>query len=885
MQNVSNSALMWIVLFPLAGAIFNGFYGKKTNKRLVGFVGAGTVAASFGLALVTFLQLLSISHAAEGTHAVVFELYEWFAVGLPGGRTAPVNVRFVMDSLSGVMTLFVTGIGFLIHVYSLGYMDDEDTGGFARFFTYLNLFMASMLILVLASSIPLMFVGWEGVGLCSYLLIGFYYENTNYAKAGRKAFVANRVGDFGALMGMFILLMATGSFEFQVINQSQALGSAFTVAGFPVGTLTVATAAALFLFLGCTGKSAQIPLFVWLPDAMAGPTPVSALIHAATMVTAGVYLCCRLSPVFIASEEAMALIAVVGTLTALLAASVAMVQQDMKKILAYSTVSQLGFMFAAVGCGAFAAGIFHVFTHAFFKACLFLGAGAVMHSVHAHGDANIFKLGGLKKHLPTERWTFLVSCLAIAGAPFFAGFFSKDEILLGAAQMAFHGGVLGDEAFGSSAVGWFVLIGLFLAATMTAFYMFRLYYLTFTGEYRSAGDGEGGSEAHGYDPHPHANPSTITMPLQVLGVGAIVAGFLGLPHVIPGTHIELPHLWGHWLQDTVASVSYGAGHGGSAPLVAMGLGLTAMGFGIFSATKLYRDAAGDPLFKPEEPGAFFRLVFDKWRIDELYEVVVLGPIRTLAVVVGWIDQTFVDALLTRAPSAIVRGASGLLTRLQTGKVHTYGLAMVVGVVGLTSWVTTPHVEVTHESPSATARFEASEGYGYRYMWTVGEGEGATTHEGRAVSHRYELADFGDLVLLVAGAPFGEDREVTATDEFRLLTDDDLGRMWVPADADVGRPSFAQRDGKIVIRPNGAPVNFERAVPDPDTGEITLVPGQRGLIGRTRVQVLPRASIELEVVNAFGRHHRETIEITLGRSDAAPRPAPAQAGVIPAGAHR
>ena len=467
LEDTQQILLLLIILFPLGGAIINGLLGRYMTKGLVTFVGVGSVAVSFVLAVTSFIELYGLRHEADDA-TLVYHLYEWFSLKLPGGEIVSVNVRFLMDALSGIMTLVVTGVGGIIHLYSIGYMGDD--GGYPRFMSFLNLFMASMLILVLGSSLPVMFVGWEGVGLCSYLLIGFWYENRDYAAAGRKAFVVNRIGDFGVLIGMFILVGVAHSFEFAQINGA-AMDGQFRP-DFPVWVFGVApslaTVACVFLFLGCTGKSAQIPLYIWLPDAMAGPTPVSALIHAATMVTAGVYLCCRLSPLFITSDVAMSIIAVTGTLTALVAASIAVVQREMKKILAYSTVSQLGFMFAAVGVGFFAAGFFHVFTHAFFKACLFLGAGSVMHSVHAHGDADIFKLGGLKKSLPITRWTFLASCLAISGFPLTSGFFSKDEIFLGAAAQIYRP----DDILMTS-VGWFTLIGLTLAAVMTAFYMFR----------------------------------------------------------------------------------------------------------------------------------------------------------------------------------------------------------------------------------------------------------------------------------------------------------------------------------------------------------------------------------------------------------------------------
>jgi len=409
METGLERALLWIVLLPLAGAFINGVLGRKASRAAVHTVAVASVAISFLLGLLGFVALLYQRAAGVEDPSIVCNFYQWFSISA-GNTEVPIFVRFVMDPLSAVMTLVVTGVGLLIHIYACGYMSEDPD--YSRFFCYMNLFMGSMLVLVLGSSIPVMFIGWEGVGLCSYLLIGFWFENRDYAAAGRKAFVTNRIGDFGVLIGMFLLVQATGSFEFAAINQKASSLADLPAFGSQALGLSVATAAALFLFLGCTGKSAQIPLFVWLPDAMAGPTPVSALIHAATMVTSGVYLICRLSPVYAVAPAAMAVVAVIGALTALLAATIALVQNNMKRILAYSTVSQLGFMFAAVGSGAFAAGIFHVYTHAFFKACLFLGAGSVMHAVGAHGDADIRQLGGLKKYQPRTRWTFLVSCAA-----------------------------------------------------------------------------------------------------------------------------------------------------------------------------------------------------------------------------------------------------------------------------------------------------------------------------------------------------------------------------------------------------------------------------------------------------------------------------------------
>ena len=715
-----HTALLFIILLPLAGAIINGFFGRFANRKLVGLIGVGSVLAAFGLAVDSFCELLELRQAGNEAPALTYSFYEWFTLTLPLGRQAPIEVRFLMDSLSSVMTLIVTGIGSLIHIYSLGYMSEEKS--YSRFFSYLNLFMASMLILVLASNIALMFVGWEGVGLCSYLLIGFWYENREYAAAGRKAFIANRVGDVGVIIGMFLLVMVAGSFEFIDINaQAQNFSRPFPHAILGA-TVSMATVTCLFLFLGCTGKSAQIPLFVWLSDAMAGPTPVSALIHAATMVTAGVYLCCRLSPVFQMSPTALSVIAITGTLTALLAASVAMVQREMKRILAYSTVSQLGFMFAAVGVGFFAAGFFHVFTHAFFKACLFLGAGSVMHAVHAHGDADIFKLGGLKKYMPVTRWTFLISCLAIAGVPIFSGFFSKDEILLGASIQALHG-----ESTLATFTGWFTLIGLTLAATMTAFYMFRLYYLTFTGDYRSA------DTKDGYDANPHESPMSMAFPLVVLGLGALTAGWLGLSHIVPFVGSHLPNWWNHWMQASIASS--GSHDAMDAINLAAVCGLGAMAVGIGIATLAYRNKNEDSL-TTKIPAAFSSLLFDKWRVDELYDKTIIGPIKQLAVVTGNIDQTFVDGLLTKLPSYKVSLFGKLFSRMQNGAIHTYGAAIAVGLIAVVGWFLYPHATVKAEVTGRTVQLSAEQGLGYTFRWDANNDGEYDTGWSKNSTHRH-----------------------------------------------------------------------------------------------------------------------------------------------------
>ncbi len=696
-------ALLWIVLFPLAGAVLNGLFGRFVERRIVSAIGVGSVALAFGVALAAFLEVAS----GEAPGRLVHDVYEWFAFPLHG-REVSVRVRFVMDALSGVMTLVVTGIGLLIHVYSTGYMHEDPS--YARFFAYLNLFMASMLTLVLASSLPLMFVGWEGVGLCSYLLIGFWFENRDYAKAGRKAFVMNRIGDFGVLAGMFVLLASVGSFEFEEISRAApALGTMpFAFGSVQIGT--VATAACLFLFLGATGKSAQIPLYTWLPDAMAGPTPVSALIHAATMVTAGVYLCVRLSALFLASPTAMAVVAIVGASTALLAASVALVQNEMKKILAFSTVSQLGFMFAAVGAGAFRAGMFHVFTHAFFKACLFLGAGSVMHAVGAHGDADIRKLGGLRRFMPQTHLTFLLATMAIAGVPLTAGFFSKDLILMGAAAAS----ELGVHGEGGRWVGWLVYGVLVLAAVMTAFYMFRLYFLTFTGSYRSASEEPGaaqdeGGHEHCYAAHPHESPASMTVPLLVLGAGSILAGWLDTEALAPLLHLRW---WDEWM-GAVVRAPEGESH--LAHTAAGVGGFVAMALGVGAAFALYRGKAPDA-FTERLPTALHALLMDKWRVDALYDRVVVRPLARLATISAWVDKTFVDGLLAGASSALVRGAGWLAARLHVGRVHAYGALMVFGVLFVGSWFLYPQVDLRGRVEGATVHWSLEPGLGYRVRW-------------------------------------------------------------------------------------------------------------------------------------------------------------------------
>jgi NADH-quinone oxidoreductase subunit L len=577
---------------------------------------------------------------------------------------------FSLDPLSSVMILIVTGVGFLIHVYATGYMAHEE--GFSRFFTYMNLFLAMMLTLVLGSNLLVMFVGWEGVGLCSYLLIGFFYDRPfdertgmSCADAGRKAFVVNRIGDFAFLIGVLYLATAFGTLEFREITQAIVSGGAPHALLVGVGIL---------LFLGACGKSAQIPLYVWLPDAMAGPTPVSALIHAATMVTAGVYMVTRMSGLYTAAPEAMAVVAVVGAGTAIFAATMGMAATDIKKVLAYSTVSQLGYMFAGAGVGAFGAAIFHLMTHAFFKALLFLGAGSVIHGLE--GEQDIRKMGGLRARMPVTYRTFWIATLAIAGIPPFAGFFSKDEILWG----AFSSGKV---------VVWGMLL---IGAGITAFYMFRLLYLVFHGKERSHA-------------HAHESPKSMTVPLQVLMVLSIVGGFLGIP-ILTGWN-----LLGAWLRPSIVTAAHGHGaagaeHHGSVGLE-VGLMLVAVAVAagaILLARSIYANGEGIAERLAARLGPVYTMVRNYYWVDELYELAVLRPFYALCRLARAFDVWVVDGLVNGArhltvgashvshandrwivdglvnlSGAIVNTGAAVLRRLQTGVVQSYAAAMVFGV--------------------------------------------------------------------------------------------------------------------------------------------------------------------------------------------------------------
>ncbi|HEY5949439.1 MAG TPA: NADH-quinone oxidoreductase subunit L, partial [Kofleriaceae bacterium] len=675
-------------LLPLIGAFLNLTLGRRFSKGTAHTIAVGSVVLSCALACYLVAgPLLKQFKAGQGGVGIEQTVYTWIEVG-----SFKAQLAFRLDTLSAVMILIVTFIGSLIHIYSVGYMHSETESGYARYFGYLNLFTGSMLILVLAANLPVMFIGWEGVGLCSFLLIGFWYENEAYAYAGRKAFVVNRIGDFCFLLGMFLLYWAVkdtsiansarGSLDFANLRDP-AVGPAYAQAFW--GGERLAAAAGIFLFIGACGKSAQLPLFVWLPDAMAGPTPVSALIHAATMVTAGVYMVCRMSFLYSASTTAMIVVSTVGLLTALAAAFMAFAQTDLKKVLAYSTVSQLGFMFVAAGTGNWVAAIFHLGTHAFFKACLFLGAGSVMHGME-HGMAHltehggtvdatsgdITKMGGMRKHMPITRLTFMISCLAIAGIFPFAGFFSKDEILAG--------------AWGVHPPGWPLFYGkilwggLLLAALGTAFYMWRLYFLVFSGNERSE-----------TAKHAHESPASMTMPLVVLAFFATIVGFIGLPH-LTGLHVpSIMHGLAMWLEPSVTPTWYMpnvaepmhiAGHATDA--TTLGLMGAALMIGVVGIAGAYFFYGRGPSKKVDElvdgplHGAYEASKHKLW-FDEIYDVIIVRPFRAVARgLYEIVDRFIIDTVAVNGVAFVV-GLFGRVSRwVQNGSVQRYLVGVVVG---------------------------------------------------------------------------------------------------------------------------------------------------------------------------------------------------------------
>ena len=670
--------LLLIPLLPLAGFVVNAFLGKRLSKSISGGVACLAMIGAFLVALVSAWPVFSDGHVAEQT------VFTWL---VSGELEVPFALR--VDQLAALMILVVTGIGSLIHIYSTGYMHEESDSEYARYFSYLNLFGSFMLVLVLGASFPVMFIGWEGVGLCSYLLIGFWFRKPSASDAGKKAFVVNRIGDFGFILGMLLLFTTFGTLDFQQLAVKVAEMSAEPAAWAGAGVLTVAT---LLLFVGATGKSAQIPLYVWLPDAMEGPTPVSALIHAATMVTAGVYMIARNAVLFSHAPFTLEVVAIIGVLTALMAGTIGLVQNDIKRVLAYSTVSQLGYMFLAMGVGAFAGGVFHLYTHAFFKALLFLGSGAVIHALHGQQDMRY--MGGLKNKLPITFWTFLVGTIAIAGIPPLAGFFSKDEIL-----------------WKTFSTGHPVLWGLaVVAAFLTATYMFRLLYMTFFGPSRASGQGRtehsAPRTAHGL----HDAPPAMAIVLVVLAMGSVLAGLFGVPHALGGdnrieTFLE-PSFHAMTLAHEPASLEVQLSGGDALPvtgaaaataeaehapeaahadtqtelllmfasvMVALaGIGLATM---FFLTTPQRADAMAGRF------SGLHRLLLNKYYVDELYNAVFVQPIKGLSTSVSWkgVDAGIVDGSVNGV-GLVVRGWSAVLRRVQTGSVRAYAMSFFLGVV-------------------------------------------------------------------------------------------------------------------------------------------------------------------------------------------------------------
>ncbi len=650
---MSALGLFWLIpLLPLAGAAVNGLLVRNRHKRLATLVGLAAPGASLLLTLGVLWQYLGGYAGEVFRHAV----YSWTVGELS------IDVAFQLDPLSAVMTFVVTFVGFLIHVYSVGYMGHEE--GYRRYFSYLNLFMGAMLLLVLGSNYLVMFVGWEGVGLCSYLLIGFYFDQDFPPKAGRKAFVVNRIGDFAFLVGLFALFASFGTLEFGELADKVMANPDLARAPYIFG-LSVAGFITLCMFIGAMGKSAQLPLHVWLPDAMAGPTPVSALIHAATMVTAGVYMVVRTNVLYQLAPEISLFVAVVGAATAIFAATIGLAQNDIKKVLAYSTVSQLGYMFLAAGVGAYVAAIFHLATHAFFKALLFLGSGSVIHAMG--GEQDMQKMGGLRKHLPVTYRTYLIATLAIAGIPPLAGFFSKDEILAGA--FASHHRAIW-------AVGW-------ITAGLTACYMFRSVYLTFFGGFRGTAE-----QKH----HLHESPAVMTAPLVILAIGAIGAGWVGIPSGLwEMVGLEDNNLLHHFLAPVIftlpgVAVGHHLSHGTEITLMLVSVAIALLGW--FVARRLWggdRGVGADRAFATRLPGVH-RLFANKYFVDEIYDLLVIRPIAAVARVC-WkvVDTLLIDGALH--VGAFLTELVGDLGRFSTtGNVRNYALYFFAGVLLLFWWM-------------------------------------------------------------------------------------------------------------------------------------------------------------------------------------------------------
>ncbi len=630
--------LLWLIpILPLLGAVINGVFGKRLPKHVVAGIAAGSVAGSFLISLAAFFQMLQLP---ETELPIVQNYFMWIQAG-----RFQAQFGFLLDHLSGLMILIVTGVGLLIHIYSAGYMSHEP--GFYRYFAYLNLFMFSMLTLVLANNYLLMFVGWEGVGLCSYLLIGFWFFKKSAADAGKKAFIVNRIGDFGFIIATILIFWTFDSVDFQAVFSRLENATLFPVE--TLGTVGTVTAICLLLFVGAAGKSAQIPLYVWLPDAMEGPTPVSALIHAATMVTAGVYMVARSAALFDHAPGALLVVAVIGTFTALFAASIGLVQTDIKRVLAYSTVSQLGYMFMACGVGAYAAGVFHLMTHAFFKALLFLGAGSVIHGMG--GMQDIRKMGGLRHHMPWTFRTFLIGSLAISGIPGLAGFFSKDAILWAVWNSENYGKLL-----------WTIGI---ITAGFTSFYTFRLVILTFFGKPQYTEH-----DVH----HVHESPVSMLAPLVILAILSIIGGYVGIPAALGGHNNIEAFLGGEEAGES------------SAEMILM-LVSVAVAFGGMGTAYLFYVARPDlPDRVASSVHAMYTILVNKYYIDEIYNVTVVRPILRSSREFLWkfIDTGIIDGTVNSV-GQVVRATGSGLRHIQTGYVRTYAGWILFGGVLMIVW--------------------------------------------------------------------------------------------------------------------------------------------------------------------------------------------------------
>jgi len=610
----------FIILWPLAGFLFNGLGRNYWSKKVIAYKATGYIVCSFIASIFAFLYVQE--HGATSVH--YFDFINTTTVKIP--------FDFKVDALSSLFLLVITGVGSLIHLYSTAYMKEESAAHYARYFAYLNLFIFSMLLLVLGDNYIIMFIGWEGVGLCSYLLIGYWFTNGDFNYAAKKAFIMNRIGDLGFLLAIFWMIFKLGSVSYSEVLTAESLAK--------LSSADI-TGITLLLFVGAMGKSAQIPLFTWLPDAMAGPTPVSALIHAATMVTAGIYMITRSNILFSHSEITQTVIAVIGISTALLAATIAIKQNDIKKVLAYSTVSQLGYMFLGLGVGAYSGAVFHVITHAFFKALLFLGAGSVIHAMHHEQD--IRQMGGLKSKLPITHITFLIGCIAIAGVPPFSGFFSKDEILA--------------AAFAKSPVYW--VLGV-IGAAMTAFYMFRLYATTFLGKFRGTPNQEA---------HLHESPMAMTLPLILLAVASAIAGAIGVPEIMGGHH---------WLSHQLSSIvgeptEIGLSHATEWVLMAVSVSIAVIA--LLMAVNIYRKKTD------EAPTSFIgQFFYNKWHIDELYNTVIVNPLNRFA---GFLKNSIEKQVIDGAVNGtgkLVQYSARQLRLIQNGQVGYYILFMVLGIV-------------------------------------------------------------------------------------------------------------------------------------------------------------------------------------------------------------